>query len=174
MNDMDLILGQYSNGDISVTSLTVTCMVIDIWWQRTASYILSKFVQVGSRDADGAKTKTKTKVVKVTRPPPCLSPGSWEWRKQMSATDNRLQFTGDKNWQKTKHLHFLDMRVLNDFLLWTVCEIELTCRNFRLVNLPWAKLAWNWDCVVSFSEGKFWESHIISRNRFVTKKDLRC
>ena len=30
MNDMDLILGQYSNGDISVTSLTVTCMVIDI------------------------------------------------------------------------------------------------------------------------------------------------
>jgi len=77
MNDMDLILGQYSNGDISVTSLTVTCMVIDIWWQRTASYILSKFVQVGSRDADGAKTKTKTKVVKVTRPPPCLSPGSW-------------------------------------------------------------------------------------------------
>jgi len=54
----------------------------------------------------------------------------------MSATDNRLQFTGDKNWQKTKHLHFLDMRVLNDFLLWTVCEIELTCRNFRLVNLP--------------------------------------
>jgi len=58
----------------------------------------------------------------------------------MSATDTRLQVTGDKNWQKTKR-HFLDMRVLNDFLLWTTCEIELTRRNFRLVNLPWAKLA---------------------------------
>jgi len=41
-----------------------------------ASYIPSKIVQVGSKDTDGAKTKTKTKVVKVTRPPPHLSPGS--------------------------------------------------------------------------------------------------
>jgi hypothetical protein len=61
---MDVILGQYSNGDISVTSLTVTRMVIDVWWQRMASYIPSQFVQAGSKDADGAKTKTKTKVRK--------------------------------------------------------------------------------------------------------------
>ena len=112
----------------------------------------------------------RRKVVKMKRPPPFLSVGSWAWRKQMSATDTRLQFTGDKNCQKTKHLHFLDMRVLNDFLLWTTCEIELTRRNFGFVNLPWAKLAWNWDCGVSSSGGRFWESHIISRNRFVTKK----
>jgi len=72
-----MILDDYSNGDISVTNLTVTCMVTDIWWQRTASYIPSKVVQTGSKDADGAKTKTKTKVVKVTRPPARLSLGSW-------------------------------------------------------------------------------------------------
>jgi hypothetical protein len=41
-----------------------------------ASYIPSKVVQVGLKYADGAKTKTKTEVVKVTRPPPRLSPGS--------------------------------------------------------------------------------------------------
>lgn len=146
-------------------------MVIDIWWQRMASYIPSRVMQAGSKDeADGAKTKTKTKVVKVTRPLPCISPGIWAWRKQTNAIDTRLQFTGDKNWQNTKHLHCLDMGVLNYFLLWTTCESELTCRDFHLVTHPWAKLDWNWDYGVSSDDGRFWESHSIPIKRFVTRK----
>jgi len=133
---MDMILGQYSNGDISVTNLTATCMVIDILWHRMARYIPSKVVQAGSKYAGGAKTKTKKEVVKVTRPPPRLSPGSWAWRKQMSATDTRLQFTGDKNWQKTKHLHLPDIIVLNNFLLWTRVRLNwLTETSDLLISL---------------------------------------
>ena len=125
---MDVILGQYSNGDISVTNLTVTCMVIDIWWQRTASYIPSKFVQAESKDADGAKTKTKTNL--------------WKWQdhlhvylqvaehgdKQLSATDTRLQFTGDKTGKRQNIFTSLTLK------FWTTSSYGLRARSSWLAE----------------------------------------
>jgi hypothetical protein len=55
----------------------------------------------------------------------------------MSETDTRIyQFTGDKT-VKDKSFDFLDMTVLNSFLLWTVCWDKMTyTHTHTLLTFP--------------------------------------
>ena len=58
------------------------------------------------------------------------------WRKQTSETDTRIyQFTGDEM-VTDKSLDFLDMTVLNSFLLWTACGNKITHTHTHTSDIP--------------------------------------
>jgi hypothetical protein len=76
-------------------------MITETCQERTASYIPSKGVQVGSKDEAHRKVwpriKQQMKVLRVTTLFPHIFLGNSAWRKQMNATNTRTyQFTGDK------------------------------------------------------------------------------
>jgi hypothetical protein len=66
-----------------------------------------------------------------------ISPGNSFGENKTSEIDTRIyQFTGDKTVTDIR-LDFLDMTVLNSFLLWTACGNQMTYTH-TLLTLPLA------------------------------------
>jgi hypothetical protein len=126
-----------------LTNLTLSCMITDIWQERTTSYITSKGVPAESKDeADGEGCPRLQRRWKF---------GEW-WNyfhfsreKQMSATNISLhQFNGDKTGDRC--LHFLHMTVLNSFFFCSARVTKMTHRDLQLLTFSHMYLNLNSEC----------------------------
>jgi hypothetical protein len=62
------------------------------------------------------------------------------------------------------------MKVLKSFLLRTVCVNQMTHRDLWHLTFPRVELDLNWDCGAWTSDARFTEAHLISINRYITRK----